>query len=304
MVSITAMRRRRKTTFDDKIMYAVIGVVFTFLMIVLLYPLVYVVSASFSSGVALEGGRVVLWPVGFNLNGYRAAFSYRNVLSGYRNTILYTVAGTSINLVITLLTAYPLSRRDFPARKGFMIICAITMFFNGGLVPTYMLVVQLGLINTPWSILLPGAMSVFNMILVRTFIISSIPAELLDASRIDGCSDARYFIKIVLPLSKAVIAVVGLYYAVDHWNSYFNAMLYLHDEKLHPLQLVLRNVLVTLSDFTFNDISSAKEMVTMIGIVNLLKYSLIVVSSVPIIALYPFVQRYFVKGVMIGSIKG
>jgi putative aldouronate transport system permease protein len=294
---------RMKDPIQDKILYWIVGVVFTFVMIMVLYPLVFVVSASLSSGAALDSGRVVLWPVDPTLQGYKFVFSHRNVLSSYRNTIFYTVVGTLLNVAITLIAAYPLSRKDFPARKYYMIIGTVTMFFSGGLVPTYILIVKLGMINKVWSMLIPGALNVYNMILVRTFIMSSIPDELLEAAQIDGYDDTRYFFTIVLPLSKPVIAVITLYYAVSHWNSYFNAMLYLSNEKLYPLQLVLRDILIA-ANFSLSDIQDADLAATMTGLANLLKYSLIVVSSVPIIAMYPFVQRYFIKGVMIGSIKG
>jgi len=201
------------------------------------------------------------------------------------------------------MAAYPLTRKDFPARKFCMLLCTITMFFGGGIIPTYILMVQLKLINTIWSMIIPGALSVYNMILVRTYIISSIPIELLEVSRIDGCSDAKYFFNIVLPLSKPVIAVITLYSAVGRWNSYFSALLYLNDRKLFPLQLVLREILVS-SRVDLSQIEDAELLKAMIGLESLLKYSLIVVSSVPVIAVYPFIQRYFIKGVMVGSLKG
>lgn len=295
--------KRIRDTAGDRALYIAVGAIFLLFVLLVLYPIVFVISASFSSGSALNAGRVVLWPVEPGLQGYKAVFSHRMVLLGYRNTIFYTVAGTAINVVITLLAAYPLSRPDFRARRPLMTLCTITMFFGGGLVPNYLLMVQLKIINTAWSLLLPGALSVYNMILVRTFMMSSIPRELLEASQIDGCSDARYFWSVVLPLSKAIVAVITLYYAVGHWNAYFNAMLYLSDRDMYPLQLVLREILIS-SRMDLSEISDPELLATMVGLENLLKYSLIVVSSLPIIALYPFVQKYFIKGVMIGSLKG
>ena len=300
---VASKLKRQRDTMQDKILYASVGVVFTIIVILVLYPLIYVVSASFSSGIALDSGKVVLWPVEPSLQSYKVMFSYRNVLPSYRNTIIYTALGTFINVAITLIAAYPLSRRDFPARKLFMVICTITMFFDGGMIPKYILVVDLGLYNTMWSLLLPGALSIFNMILVRTYFVSSIPHELLEAAQIDGYDDINYFFRILLPLSKPVIAVITLYYAIGHWNSYFSAMLYLVDENKFPLQLVLRNILIS-TRFSLSDIDDAELVAEMLGLANLLKYALIVVSSVPIIMMYPFVQRYFIKGVMIGSIKG
>lgn len=295
--------KRIRDTAGDRALYIAVGAIFLLFVLLVLYPIVFVISASFSSGSALNAGRVVLWPVEPGLQGYKAVFSHRMVLLGYRNTIFYTVAGTAINVAITLLAAYPLSRPDFRARRPLMTLCTITMFFGGGLVPNYLLMVQLRLINTAWSLLLPGALSVYNMILVRTFMMSSIPRELLEASQIDGCSDARYFWSVVLPLSKAIVAVITLYYAVGHWNAYFNAMLYLSDRDMYPLQLVLREILIS-SRMDLSEITDPELLATMVGLENLLKYSLIVVSSLPIIALYPFVQKYFIKGVMIGSLKG
>ena len=295
--------KRIRDTAGDRALYIAVGASFLLFVLLVLYPIVFVISASFSSGSALNAGRVVLWPVEPGLQGYKAVFSHRMVLLGYRNTIFYTVAGTAINVAITLLAAYPLSRPDFRARRPLMTLCTITMFFGGGLVPNYLLMVQLKIINTAWSLLLPGALSVYNMILVRTFMMSSIPRELLEASQIDGCSDARYFWSVVLPLSKAIVAVITLYYAVGHWNAYFNAMLYLSDRDMYPLQLVLREILIS-SRMDLSEITDPELLATMVGLENLLKYSLIVVSSLPIIALYPFVQKYFIKGVMIGSLKG
>lgn len=295
--------KRIRDTAGDRALYIAVGAIFLLFVLLVLYPIVFVISASFSSGSALNAGRVVLWPVEPGLQGYKAVFSHRMVLLGYRNTIFYTVAGTAINVAITLLAAYPLSRPDFRARRPLMTLCTITMFFGGGLVPNYLLMVQLEIINTAWSLLLPGALSVYNMILVRTFMMSSIPRELLEASQIDGCSDARYFWSVVLPLSKAIVAVITLYYAVGHWNAYFNAMLYLSDRDMYPLQLVLREILIS-SRMDLSEITDPELLATMVGLENLLKYSLIVVSSLPIIALYPFVQKYFIKGVMIGSLKG
>ena len=261
------------------------------------------VAASFSSPTAVATSRVVLWPVDFSLEGYRAVFSNPYVLTGYRNTIFYTALGTTINVSITLVAAYPLSRKDLPYRGFFMFLFTFTMFFSGGLIPTYLLVNSLQMVGTIWAILLPGALSVYNMILVRTFMQSSIPTDLLEAAQIDGCSDLRFFFTMVLPLSKAVIAVITLYYAVGHWNAYFDAMIYLNRKETYPLQIILRDILIA-NQISSNDIVDDAILAGKQGMADLLKYSLIIVSSLPIICMYPFVQKYFVKGVMIGSIKG
>lgn len=292
-----------KLAREDRIYYAVITVILVLLMVCIAYPLIFILSASFSSPTAVATSRVVLWPVDFSIAGYKAVFSNPSIVTGYANTILYTTLGTLINVCITLITAYPLSRRDMPFRGGFMLLFIFTMFFSGGLIPSFLLVNSLGMINTMWALVIPGALSVFNMILTRTFMMSSIPTDLLEAAKIDGCSDFRFFFAIVLPLSKAVIAVITLYYAVGHWNSYFSAFLYLNDKKLYPLQLVLRDILVS-NSISATDITDDAILAGRQGMADLLKYSLIVVSSLPVICMYPFVQKYFVKGVMIGSVKG
>lgn len=288
---------------EDRILYGVVTGVLILFLIVVLYPLIYVLSSSFSSGTAVSTGRVVLWPVDFSLEGYKTVFSHKLIGSAYRNTIFYTVVGTLINVSITVMCAYPLARSDFPMRRFFTLFFMFTMFFSGGMIPTYMVIAKLKLTNTVWAMLLPGAISVYNMVLVRTFIKNSIPNELLEASRIDGCSDARYFLSILLPLSKPVIAVITLYYAVGHWNAYFNAMMYLSDQELYPLQIILRQILVA-NQINLNDMVDVESMVAKQGLADILKFALIVVSTVPILCIYPFIQRFFIKGVMIGAVKG
>lgn len=294
---------RIKNPIEDRILYFVVYTVILLFLLVILYPVIFIVSASFSEGSEVQLGHVYLWPVKPTLEGYRAVFSHRNIMTGYRNTILYTLGGTLINVVVTILCAYPLSRRDMPLRGFFVFLFVFTMFFGGGLIPTYLLVNSLGLVNTFWALLIPGAMSVYNMIITRTFFQNGVPHELLEASQIDGCSDARYFFSILLPLSQAVISVISLYYAVAHWNSYFSALIYIRDKQLQPLQLILRSILlstrVSLNEFEDPDLLEGK-----IGLEFLVKFALIVVSSAPIMCLYPFVQKFFAKGVMLGSVKG
>ncbi|HCS74925.1 MAG TPA: sugar ABC transporter permease [Clostridiales bacterium] len=272
-------------------------------VVLVAYPLIYVLSSSFSSPRAVISGKVILFPVDFSLEGYKAVFSHKLILSGYRNTVFYTVVGTLVNLFVTMTCAYPLSRRDFPMHKQFNWLFLFTMFFGGGLIPTYILMTQIKFVNTVWVMLIPGALSVYNMFLARTFLYSSIPNDLLDAAQIDGCSDTSYFIRIILPLSKPIIAVLTLFYAVGHWNAYFSAMMYLNDRKLFPLQLILREILIA-SQIDMTDFVDVEGMVAKQGLADLLKYSLIVVATVPILCVYPFIQKYFIKGVMLGSIKG
>ena len=295
--------KRIKMSSEDRIFY---GFVYTFLILILIiigYPLIFMLSASFSSAEAVSAGRVFLWPVDISLMGYTAIFETGDVLLGYRNSLFYAVFGTLINLFITLIAAYPLSRRDLPGKGPLMFLFTFTMIFSGGMIPSYLLVNELGLMNTIWALLLPGALSVMNMIITRTFFQNSIPHELLEAAQIDGCNDFRFFLQIALPLSKAVIAVITLYYAIAHWNSYFSAFLYITKKELYPLQIFLRNILIA-NTFDPAMLLDQDTMEAKQGLANLMKYSLIVVATVPVLIVYPFVQKHFVKGVMIGSIKG
>lgn len=292
-----------RDTTEDKVFYTVVNVFIGIICLSMLYPLIFIVSSSFSSAEAVSTGKVVFLPVDFSLEGYKAVFENASIWTGYRNTVIYTVAGTIINVVMTMLAAYPLSRRGLPGKGLIMFLFTFTMLFSGGMMPTFILMRDLKLLNTPWAMLIPGAISVYNMIITRTYLQNTIPDELLEAAKIDGCNDFRYFRSIVLPLSKAVIAVITLYYAVEHWNSYFSAFLYLNTKELFPLQLFLRDILISNtidpSQLVDPELMAAKQ-----GMADLLKYSLIVVSTAPIMCLYPFVQKYFIRGVMIGSVKG
>ena len=297
------MRKFKNYSLNDKIFYIIITAILTFFFIAVLYPCIFVLSASFSSGVAVQSGKVILFPVDLSIEGYRAVFNTSTVWTGFINSLFYTVVGTTINLVMTLTAAYCLSRRDLPGRNGIMLLFTFTMFSSGGMIPSYMMVQSLGILNTRWALLLPGAIGVYNLIVARTFIINSIPLELLEASQMDGCSDVMYYLKVVIPLSKAIIAVLVLFYGVGHWNAYFNAMIYLHDKSLYPLTLFLREILMAsqIDPSTVQDPELQARLAEMAGAI---KYSLIVVSMVPVLIIYPFVQKYFVKGVMIGSVKG
>ena len=297
------MQKFKDYSRDDKIFTIIVAVILTMFFIAVLYPCIFVISASFSSGTAVQSGRVVLWPVDFSLDGYDTVFNTPTVWTGYRNSLFYTVAGTIINLCMTPIAAYCLSRHDLPGRNGIMLAFTFTMFFSGGLIPMYMQVQKLGMRNSPLALMLPGAISVYNMIVARTFISNTIPRELLEASQIDGCSDIRYFVNIVLPLSKAIIAVLTLFYAVGHWNSYFNAMIYLHNKDLYPLTLFLREILMS-TNIDPSTVSDPELQARLADMAAVIKYALIVVSVVPVLLIYPFVQKYFVTGVMIGSVKG
>lgn len=296
-------RVKYKMTGCDLVFYGVSALVIGILTLTVLYIIVYILSASFSSPAALAAGKVVLWPVDFSVDGYKAVFNYSKVWIGYRNTIFYVIVGTAINVSMTLLCAYPMAQKDLYGGKAIMAYFTFTMIFNGGMIPTYILVKNLGIMNTVWSLLIPGAMTVYNMIIARTFIRTNIPSELRDAARIDGCDDFHFFFEVVLPLSKAIIAVLTLWYAVGHWNSYMDAFLYLRDNKLYPLQIFLKDVLVS-GEFSAEDMMDPETAIALQNMKLLLKYSLIVVSVVPLFFFYPFVQKYFVKGVTIGSVKG
>lgn len=288
---------------EDRIFNSVVMVFLCAFVLAIMYPIIYIVSCSFSSAQAVMGGRVFLWPVDFSLDGYKTIFNYKAVWTGYLNSIYYAVIGTAINVFLTILCAYPLSRKDLFGRGLFTFLITFTMLFSGGMIPTYLLVSNLGLINTRWSMIFPTAISVWNVIITRTYYQNTIPGEMLEAARIDGCDDFLFLLKVVLPLSSAITAVNVLFYAVGHWNSYFDAMLYLHDESMYPLQIVLRKILV-LNSIDSKMMNRAAAYATKVGIKELLKYSLIIVASLPMMILYPFLQKYFVKGVMIGSLKG
>lgn len=271
-------------------------------MVVILYPLYFIVIASFSDPTNVANGYVWLYPKGFTLDGYTELTKQADLWQGYVNTVLYTVVGTAIGLAVNIPVAYALSRRDLVGRRFFSFFFLFTMFFSGGLVPTFLTVQQFHLYNTFWVIVLPFSVSVYDVIVARTFFQTSIPLELWDAAQIDGCGNLRYFFRIALPLSKAIVAVLGLWIAVGIWNSYFTALIYLKDQALYPLQLILRNILVTNQMQSAMGTGEAAQIA--LRKANLLRYSSILVSTVPIMCVYPFVQKYFNQGVMIGAVKG
>ncbi|CAM3478170.1 MULTISPECIES: carbohydrate ABC transporter permease [Saccharibacillus] len=296
-----------KETKQDKIFLAFVYLLLTAALIVVAYPLIYILSASISNPTIVAAGEMWLLPKDITFEGYRRVFQDPSIWNGYLNTIIYTVVGTLVNLLVTLPAAYALSRRDFVGRNLFMILFIVTMFFGGGLVPTYLVVRNLGLVDSMWALILPGATSVWNLIVCRTFFQSSIPRELQEAAEIDGCSNFRLYFRIVLPLSTALIAVMALFFGVGHWNNYFSAMIYLNQQEKYPLQLVLRQILV-LQQMSAQagtiDATMATSLNNKAEVAALVKYAVIIVATLPIIAVYPFLQRYFVQGVMIGSVKG
>lgn len=298
-----AVKNKIKETKSDRIFDVVTFVIMLIVLLIVLYPLYFVVIASISDPTAVNLGQVTLVPKGFTLEGYKKVFADAQIWTGFRNSVFYTVAGTCINLILTLTAGFALSRRDLVGRRGFMLYLTITMFFSGGIIPSYFLIKNLRLLDTVWALLLPGAVSVYNLIIARTFFENNIPDELYEATIIDGGSYATFFLKIVLPLSKSVIAVLALYYAVFHWNSYFNAMMYIKNSALYPLQIVLRNLLVS-SQLALDLIQENQQAMAHVDNIELMKYSAIIISSLPVLMIYPFVQKHFVKGVMLGAVKG
>jgi putative aldouronate transport system permease protein len=272
------------------------------IIIIIVYPLYFIIIASFSDPSAVSTGQVWFYPRGFTLDGYRALFANDSIWIGYRNTILYVLIGTFISLTINIPAAYVLSRRDLVFRRPLTIYFLITMFFSGGLIPTFLTVQNFGLYNTFWVMVLPFSVSIYNIIVARTFFQSNIPGELREAAEIDGCGNLRFFFTMVLPLSKAIISVLALWSMVGHWNSYFTALIYLQDRALHPLQLILRNILVTNQMQSAMGTGEAAQIAMRTA--NLIRYGAIIVSTVPIMCVYPFVQKYFNQGVMIGAVKG
>ena len=288
----------------DKIVYSLNYLFLVLFLIVVLYPFVYIVSCSFSSGQALISGKVTLLPVDPTLEGYKAILEYKDIWTGFANSFLYTILGTLVGLTLTILAAYPLSRSSLMGRKSLMMLFLFTMLFNGGLVPNYMLVLNLGMLNTIWAIILPTALSAYNVIVARTFFITTIPNELHESAELDGCGEFRFLISIVLPLSKAIMAVLVLWIAIGFWNSYFNPMIYLNDKDKYPLQLILREILL-MANVDFTKAAANPELYYKNQqLSEILRYGTIIISALPLMILYPFIQKYFVQGVMIGSVKG
>ncbi|NLG25061.1 MAG: carbohydrate ABC transporter permease [Clostridiales bacterium] len=304
----TAQPRRKgriKSSWSDRAFDSLSTLLLTAILLAIALPLMYVVSCSLSSGAAVAGGRVWIWPVDLSLEAYRAVFDYRAIWIGYYNTLCYTAAAMCFSVSMTLLAAYPLSRRDFGMRRAYMRIFTFTMLFSGGLIPYYITVQGLGLVNTFWAMVIPGGLSVWNVIITRTFFEQTLSGEILDAAQIDGCTDFGFFLRIALPLSGAIIAVNALFYAVGKWNAYFDALILLREADRMPLQIILRRILILNSvDKQMTATAGAVAEAELSRLRELIKYALIIVSSLPVLCLYPFVQKYFVRGLMIGSVKG
>ncbi len=292
---------------EDVIFDTVIFIVLTILLLIVAYPLWWVIISSVSDPKAVSGGQVIWHPIGFTLKGYLEVFKDDSIVRSFLNSVLYTVCGVLVNLAVTLPTAYALSRDRFSGKKAITMFYVITMFFSGGLIPTYLVVQNMHLLDTMWALILPGCLSVYNMIVARTFFKTNISEELYEAAEIDGCTQGRFFFQIALPLSGAITAIMVLYYGVGHWNSYFSGLIYLSDQSKYPLQLVLRSILIT-NESALQQAATTAEARAALNekkeLIEVMKYSLIIISSIPVLVLYPFIQRHFVKGVMIGSVKG
>jgi putative aldouronate transport system permease protein len=296
------VQKRIKESAGDKAFLITIYAVLALVVIAVLYPLIFIISSSISSPAAVTSGRVWLWPVDISFKGFEVLLKTPEIMTGYGNSIFYTAAGTLISVTLTVMIAYPLSRKGFFGRNTLMMIITFTMIFNGGLIPTYLVVREMHLIDTRWALLIPNAIWVWQVIIARSFFQSSIPEELLEASEIDGCSDMRFIWSVVIPLSKPILAVLVLMYAVGQWNAYFDALIYLKSANLFPLQLVLRSIII--QNNSAGGAMDVGKMVEKQQLSELLKYSLIVVATLPVLVIYPFVQRYFVQGMLVGSVKG
>lgn len=301
------MRRNKialKVLHSDRIFDAVNILVMCILLLIFVWPLWFVLIASVSDPSQVWLGNVVLLPKKFTMIAYKAVLDYGAIWIGYRNTIFYTVVGTILNLVMTICAAYPLSRKEFMPRNVLMFLFMLTMYFSGGLIPTYLVVGKLHLLNTPWAMMIPGAVSIYNVIITKTYFVNSIPQSMQEAAELDGANSFQFMMRIVLPLSKPILAVIALYYAVGHWNDFFTALIYINEKNMMPLQSFLRDLLMTnkmsLSNMQGLDAAASEAK---LQLAQTLKYSAIIVSTVPVLCIYPFIQKYFVKGVMIGSVK-
>ena len=311
MVNSTTVKQNRvRSSREDRTFFTVDVILLTIAFFAVLYPLVFILSSSFSDPYAVLAGEVWLFPVRPTLEGYRAVLAYNDVWMGYGNTIFYAVVGTTVNVILTMMVAYPLSRKDFVGRNPLMFLFTFTMFFSGGLIPLYLLVRSLGILNTRAAMIMPTAIGVWNVIITRTFLQVTIPAELYDSARIDGASNTRILLSVVVPLSGPIIAVISLFYAVGHWNTFFPALIYLRSRSLLPLQMILREILIMFQPRMLDEVMQTMDEAQLEAMTRreflqaLLQYALIVVATLPVLVVYPFVQKYFVRGVMIGAIKG
>ena len=298
----STVKNRIRKSKEDKIFDFIIYLTAVLLVIITLYPMYFIVIASISNPTDVSSGNIVLWPKGINMRGYEQLLNYKQLWVGYKNTIIYALLGTGMNLIVNISASYALSRKDLIGKKLITFYYLVPMFFGGGLIPTYLIVKNFGLLDTRWVMILPFSVITYYIIVGRTFFSNNIPDDLWEAAQIDGCGNLTFFFKIVLPLSKAVIAVIALWSAVGHWNAYFNALIYLRSDVLQPLQIVLRNILI--SNQTMSMMMTGTAATEAKQAAELIKYGVIVVSSAPIMCMYPFVQKYFNQGVMIGAVKG
>lgn len=299
-----AMPNRIRHSRADRAFYLINGIFMVLIFLLYAWPLWFIVIASFSDPDLVTAGQVWLLPKGFHLGGYTLIAEYRDILTGYRNSIFYTVVGTALNMVMTICAAYPLSRMDFVPRKFFTIMFIITMYFGGGLIPYFLQVRDLGLYNTPWAMIIPSAVSMFNVLLLRSFFMYGVPKSLEEAAVLDGANTLQLLLKVVLPLVKPTLAVLVLYYAVGHWNDYFSALIFLNDRELLPLQTILREILIVGKIDMTTSGAEMEAIARKLKTAQTLKYAVIIVSTVPLMIVYPFIQRHFVKGVMMGAVKG
>ena len=292
-------------TASDRVFNAVNYVFLTVILLAVAYPLYFMAIASFSDPHLVNNGKLWLIPRGITFEGYRRIFGDSRIWTAYLNTTIYTLGGVSVNLLVTIPAAYALSRRDLWGRNLVMALFTFTLLFGGGLIPTYLIIRSLGILNTRWVMIIPNAVAVWNLIIARTFFQTTIPPDLLDASRMDGATNIRFFMSVVIPISPAIIAVLALFYGVGHWNAFFEALIYLKDPELYPLQLVLRSILImNESAAEMMEAADPDTVAEQQRIIEVIKYGLIMVASVPVLLLYPFLQKYFIKGVMIGALKG
>lgn len=298
----STVKNRIRKSKEDKIFDFIIYLTAVLLVIITLYPMYFIVIASISNPTDVSSGNIVLWPKRINMRGYEQLLNYKQLWVGYKNTIIYALLGTGMNLIVNISASYALSRKDLIGKKLITFYYLVPMFFGGGLIPTYLIVKNFGLLDTRWVMILPFSVITYYIIVGRTFFSNNIPDDLWEAAQIDGCGNLTFFFKIVLPLSKAVIAVIALWSAVGHWNAYFNALIYLRSDVLQPLQIVLRNILI--SNQTMSMMMTGTAATEARQAAELIKYGVIVVSSAPIMCMYPFVQKYFNQGVMIGAVKG
>lgn len=300
----TVGKRKRMIT-QDLVFNAIVALILLFLIVIMAYPIYFVLVASFSDPTYVNNGAMLLYPKGFTLLGYEKVFEESRVWIGYANTLLYTSLGTALGVFFTMMAGFSLSRKELPFRNAIMGYFVFTMYFSGGLIPYYLVIKSMNLTNTRFLMIIISSVAVYNIIITRSFMLSNVAEELRDASRIDGCGDGRFFFQIVMPLSKAIAAVLVLYLAVTYWNSYFNPMIFLTDRSKYPLALYLREILLTVSTNAQSSVTSDASAAAMLQKMSqVIKYGIIVVSTIPIICVYPFLQKYFVKGVMIGSVKG